>query len=82
VELQLPGLIGAVIGLALGYVDFRVVSGVVEGRLRKLDRSQGLDEKAVFERKIRAMRVVFLIMTVGVFPVVGYLFGITIAGRG
>ncbi len=80
-ELSLPGLIGALVGLALGYVDFRVVAGVVEGKLRKLDRSAGPDEKAVFERKIRAMRVVFLVMTVGVFPVVGYLLGVTVAGR-
>jgi hypothetical protein len=80
VELSLAGLVGALVGLALGYVDYRVVAGVVEGRLRKLDRSQGPDETAVFERKIRGMRVVFLIMTVGVFPVVGYLLGKTITG--
>ncbi len=79
-ELSLAGLVGALVGLALGYVDYRVVAGVVEGRLRKLDRSQGPDETAVFERKIRGMRVVFLIMTVGVFPVVGYLLGKTITG--
>ena len=78
--LSLAGLVGALVGLALGYVDYRVVAGVVEGRLRKLDRSQGPDETAAFEKKIRGMRVVFLIMTVGVFPVVGYLLGATIAG--
>ncbi|MCP8938289.1 hypothetical protein NK718_07155 [Alsobacter sp. SYSU M60028] len=80
-EFAVPGLIGAAIGLALGYVDYRVVSGVVEGKLRKLDRSAGPAERERFEGKIRIMRALFLLMTVGVFPVIGYLMGVTVAGR-
>lgn len=79
--LELPGLIGAALGLLLGYVDFRVVSGVVEARLRRLDASSTPAQRAIFERKIRTMRILFLVMTVGLFPVIGYLLGQTVAGR-
>ncbi len=77
----IPGLIGR--GhrpCCSGYVDYRVVAGVVEASLRKLDTSATADQKAGFESKIRIMRVLFAIMTVGVFPVIGYLLGVTISG--
>jgi hypothetical protein len=80
-EISFPGLIGALVGLAIGYVDYRVVGGVLEGKLRKLDRSSGPAEQQAFERKIRILRVVLFVMTVLAFPVVGYWLGITIAGR-
>ncbi|MBS7803791.1 hypothetical protein KIH24_04300 [Rhizobiales bacterium TNE-4] len=79
-SLSLPELIGALIGLGLGWLDYRILSGVVEGKLRKLDRSEG-EERAGFERKIRLMKGIFFVMTVGAFPVVGYLLGQTIAGQ-
>ena len=78
-EISVPGLMGAGIGLALGIVDYKVVAGVVEARLRKLDTSATPDQKAGFESKIRIMRILFAIMTVGVFPVIGYLLGVTIS---
>jgi hypothetical protein len=78
-SLSLPGLIGALIGLGLGWLDYRILSGVVEGKLRKLDRSVGTEREG-FERKIRLMRAIFFVMTVGAFPVAGYLLGQTIAG--
>jgi hypothetical protein len=80
-EISFPGLIGALIGLAIGYVDYRVVGGVLEGKLRKLDRSSGPAEQQEFERKIRILRVVLFVMTVLAFPIVGYWLGITIAAR-
>jgi hypothetical protein len=79
-SLTLPELAGALIGLGLGWLDYRILSGVVEGKLRKLDRSSP-EEQPAFERKIRLMRAIFFVMTVGAFPVVGYLLGQTIAGQ-
>ncbi|WP_293861766.1 hypothetical protein [uncultured Alsobacter sp.] len=78
--LSLAGLIGALVGLALGYVDYKVVGGVVEGKLRKLDRSSSAAEKEEFERKIRILRVVLFAVTMLAFPVIGYLFGSVVAG--
>ena len=59
-----------------------LVGGVVEGKLRKLVRSSGPEEKAVFERKLRVLRAVLFIGTVLFFPVIGYLLGLTVSGRG
>jgi hypothetical protein len=81
VEVSIPGLIGAALGVILGYVDWRVVGGVVEGRLRKLDRSSGPAETATFERKLRMLRAVLFVGTVITFLVIGYLLGVTISGR-
>jgi phage shock protein PspC (stress-responsive transcriptional regulator) len=81
VEVSVAGLVGGLVGLAIGYVDYRVVAGVVEGKLRRLDTSSSVEEREVFERKIRIMRVLFFLMTVGAFPVIGYLLGQTVAGR-
>jgi len=81
VELSVPGLIGALVGLAIGYVDYRVVGGVLQAKLRKLDRSQGAAETAEFEGKLRILRIVFFTMTVVAFPLVGYWLGVTVAGR-
>ena len=79
-SLTLPELIGALIGLGLGWLDYRILSGVVEGKLRKLDTSSQ-EEQPAFERKIRLMKAIFFVMTVGAFPVVGYLLGQSIAGQ-
>ena len=79
-DLPVAGLIGALVGLLLGWVDYRVVAGVVEAKLRRLDASSGEAEKQVFERKIRIMRVLFMVMTVGAFPIIGFLLGQSIAG--
>ena len=77
---SIAGLIGAAVGLGLGWIDYRVVSGVVVGRLRKLDRSQTPQEKDEFERRIRILRGVLFVLTIGAFPVIGYLLGVTVAG--
>ena len=79
-SLSLPEIIGALLGLGLGWLDYRILSGVVEGKLRKLDRSEGMERES-FERKIRLMKAIFFVMTVGAFPVVGYFLGQTIAGE-
>ena len=80
-EPTLPALIGGAVGLVLGYVDFRVVAGVVEAKLRKLDTSSTPAEKDGFEKKIRMMRILFGVLTIGAFPVVGYLLGQAVGGR-
>ena len=80
-EPTLPAIIGGAVGLVLGYVDFRVVAGVIEGKLRRLDTSSTPAEKDSFERKIRLMRVIFATLTIGAFPVVGYLLGQAVGGR-
>jgi hypothetical protein len=74
------GALGALLGLIVGWLDYKIVGGWVERALRNTDRSRTAAEKADYERRIGLFRKFFLIATVGVFPVVGYLLGRTIAG--
>jgi hypothetical protein len=76
---SLAGVIGALLGLILGWVDYKVVGGFVERKLRDTDRSTTAAEKADYERRIGWFRRFFLVSTVGMFPIVGYLLGRMIA---
>lgn len=74
------GLVGALVGLIVGWVNYRIVVGVVEASLRRLDRSATPAEKADFERRIVVMRWLLFAATVLAIPVFGYLVGRTLAG--
>jgi hypothetical protein len=74
------GLIGGLIGLVIGIVQFRVIAGVVEGSLRRTDRSQTPSEKAAYERRIRWFRRLFFVEAVAVLPLIGYVAGRAVAG--
>ena len=77
---SLPGLIGAALGLVIGWVDYRIVVAMLVPRLRKLDKSTTPAELADFEKRIVILRWALFVMTVGAFPVVGYLLGVTLIG--
>jgi hypothetical protein len=74
------GLIGAVIGLVLGLVEYRIISGVVVSALRRTNSSVTQVEHADYELRIRILRAVLLVMTVGAMPVVGYFVGRALFG--
>ena len=74
------GVVGALVGLMVGWLDYKVVGGWVERKLRETDRSQTATEKADYERRIGLFRRWFLLSTLGAFPIVGYLLGRAIAG--
>jgi hypothetical protein len=77
---SLAGAAGALLGLIVGWLDYKVVGGWVERKLRETDRSKTAAEKADYERRIGLFRRFFLLSTVGVFPIVGYLLGRAIIG--
>ena len=79
-ELSLAGLVGALVGTVLGVINFAVIVGFVEGRLRALDKSDTTAEREEFERKISIMRRTILAIDIFVFAGVGYWLGKTIAG--
>jgi hypothetical protein len=74
------GLIGAALGLILGWVDYKVVGRIVERQLRATDRSTTAAEKADYERRIGWFRRIWFVATVCAFPVVGYFLGRAIGG--
>ena len=79
-EFSLAGLLGGLVGLAVGIVNFSVITAIVEGRLRAVDRSATAEERATFERKIIQFRRIMLVFEVVVFSAVGYFVGTTIGG--
>ena len=74
------GLTGALLGLIMGWVDYKIAGGIIERKLREPDETLLASDLADRERRIRWSRKLLLIATVGVFPIVGYVFGHTIAG--
>lgn len=76
----MAGLVGALIGFALGLLEYRVMSGVVVAALRRTDRSQNDEERADYARRIRILQAVLLLMTVGAMPVVGFFIGRALFG--
>ena len=74
------GLIGALIGLVVGLIEYRLVTGVVVGALRRTDSSTTQAEKDDYERRIRLLKAAVLVVSVGGLPIVGYLVGRTLFG--
>jgi hypothetical protein len=79
-ELSLAGLVGAFVGVVLGVINYAVIVGFVESRLRALDKSETAAEREDFERRISIMRRLILGIDVFVLGAVGYWFGKTIGG--
>jgi hypothetical protein len=79
-ELSLPGLLGAFVGTVLGVINYAVIVGFVESRLRALDKSETAAEREEFERKISIMRRTILGLDIFVFVGVGYVVGKTLGG--
>jgi hypothetical protein len=80
VEYSLPGFIGAFIGVVVGVINFGVIISIVQGKLRKLDRSQTPAERDEFERKLSLMRRIVLGIDIVVFSAIGYWIGRAIGG--
>jgi len=74
------GPLGAVIGFALGLLEYRLISAVVIGALRRTDRSTTIAEKDDYERRIRILRWALMAMTIGLMPVLGFVIGRTLFG--
>jgi len=79
-DYSLAGLIGAVVGIVLGVINYVVALGFVVRRLRALDTSQTDVERAEFERKLSLLRQLVLALDIIVFGSVGYWVGKTIGG--
>jgi hypothetical protein len=70
-----PGLIGAVIGFVIGWGQYKLVAGLVVAGLRRTDRSQTPAEYEDYERRILLLQAVILVLTLLVWPVMGYVIG-------
>ena len=79
-ELSLPGLVGAFVGLMVGWINYAFIVGIVTGKLRQLDKSETPTERAALEAKLGLMRRIILGIDIVVFSSVGYWFGKTVGG--
>ena len=78
--LSLSGQIGALIGAMLDYLNFRVIIGILEPRLRALDKSANVDDCAAFERKMVLLRRIFLTLEILILGFIGYVVGSMFGG--
>jgi hypothetical protein len=76
----MAGLLGAIIGLGLGLLEYRLISAVVIGALRRTDRSVTEADKIDYERRIRILRLALMAMTIGFMPILGFVIGRTLFG--
>jgi hypothetical protein len=76
----MAGLLGAIIGLGLGLLEYRLISAVVIGALRRTDHSVTDAEKMDYERRIRILRWSLMAMTIGFMPILGFVIGQTLFG--
>jgi hypothetical protein len=74
------GLAGALIGAVLGYVNFRLIIGILEPRLRALDKSATGTEREAFEQRIFWLRRIFLALEVVIVGAIGWFAGSLIGG--
>ena len=80
-SISLPGMIGALIGFALAWVDWKAVSGILRHKhQQKAFAMTGAEERRRADARLRVLlKVVFVLFFIG-FPVIGYLTGAQIAG--
>jgi hypothetical protein len=73
-------LIGALLGLGIGWIDYKVVKGVLEGRLRAANLKRSHEERMAATRRYLVLRNILFVVTVGGFAVVGFFFGRALGG--
>ncbi len=78
--LSLAGLIGALIGLAVAWLDWKMVSGILRARHVQRSMTLSAERRIVAERKLELLlKAVWALFFVGI-PLVGYLTGVAIGG--
>jgi len=78
--LSLGGFIGAIVGTALGAINYVIVVPLLEQRLRALDKSETVAEREEFESKISLMRRLILGIEVLTLGGLGYWLGMRFLG--
>jgi hypothetical protein len=72
---SLPGLIGGLVGIAVGLIEYRIVAPIVVGKLRETEKDKPAAERAAFERKIGQFRAIFFVAAVFGGAIAGYFIG-------
>ena len=75
-------LLGALVGAAIGWVDYRIVSGLLVRKLRETNRSATPAEHQDYERRIVLAQRILMVVIVPAFAGLGYWVGRTLSGWG
>lgn len=78
-EVSLPGLIGAGVGLVVGLIDYGLIAMLIRRAVEKLREVPGTVKRSGAERLDRVLKVVFVVNCL-VFAGLGYWFGATVGG--
>ncbi len=76
--ISIAGLIGGVMGIYLGWLNYRLLLGFMEAAINK-DREQNPAEKGWVELAEPMIRKVIFTLTIIGIPIIGYLAGASIA---
>ncbi|MEZ5839639.1 MAG: hypothetical protein R3D02_04155 [Hyphomicrobiales bacterium] len=79
-DISLAGVVGALIGLLVAIVDYRVITGIVRGKLRERRRFASIEENERAERRLDLIFQGIFVVTVIAMMAIGYWFGLTIGG--
>ncbi|KUL94804.1 hypothetical protein DK26_18240 [Bosea sp. WAO] len=74
------GPLGALIGFVLGWLEYKLIGGTVTAALRRTNSSKTQAEHDDYERRIRLLQAILLVLMVGGMPVLGYVIGRTLFG--
>lgn len=77
-SISIAGLIGAAIGLYVGWIDYKIVVGVLKGAAERQRQRTG--RESLLGRYMGAIRMVVLGFALIGFPAVGYFAGSALAG--
>ncbi|MCA1241945.1 hypothetical protein LC092_05810 [Stappia stellulata] len=75
---SLAGLIGAAIGLYIGWIDYKIVIGVLKGAAER--QNQRIGKQGFLDRYMEQIRYLVLGCGLIAFPMIGYLAGRSLAG--
>ena len=74
------GPLGALIGFVLGWLEYKLIGGTVTAALRRTNPSKTQAEHDDYERRIRLLQAILLVLMVGGMPVLGYVIGRALFG--
>ncbi|MCW2309299.1 hypothetical protein [Rhodobium gokarnense] len=77
---SLAGLVGALVGLGVGWLDWRMLSGILRARHVQKSMAMPKDEAGRAEKRLNGiLAAIFVLCFIGI-PLVGYWTGVAIGG--
>ena len=77
-SVSIAGLIGAAIGLYVGWIDYKIVVGVLRAAAERQKQRSG--RESLLGRYMGQLQILVMAFSLVGFPVVGYLAGSSLAG--